>query len=251
MVRDSKNGTEGHLIRILSYNIHHGEGMDGKVDLTRLARVIRSVSPDIVSLQEVDCRKSRTGMVDQIHELAHLTGMEGTFGCAIDSQQDGRYGNAVLSRFPTQRSKNFPLPGEPRAVLAVEVTLPLMEGRPSTVVFMATHLDTQSEPRQASISLLEESLAFFPGVPTLLAGDLNAVPQSPTLMALRRNWVNVTEDQKLVTIPQRDPKQIDYILFRPAGRWRVVDAQVIDERVASDHFPLFAILELLPPKLPV
>ena len=55
-----------------------------------------ATAPDMVSLQEVDCRKSRTGKVDQLRELARLTAMQGIFGCAIDSQ----YGNAVLSRLP-------------------------------------------------------------------------------------------------------------------------------------------------------
>lgn len=241
-----KDRTERHLLRMLSYNIHHGEGMDGNVDLVRLAEVIRSVSPDLVSLQEVDCRKSRTGCIDQVQELARLTGMGGIFGCAIDSQKDGRYGNTVLSRFPAISSKNCPLPGEPRAVLAVEVDLASTNGNPSTVVFMATHLDTHPDPRQASVPLLEECLAAYPGRPALLAGDLNAVPQSPTLEALGKTWTNATEGQELVTISHRNPRQIDYILFRPAERWRVVEVQVINERVASDHCPLFVVLELLP-----
>ena len=248
-MRGTQNEAGGPLIRVLSYNIHHGEGMDGKIDLTRLANVIKSVSPDLVSLQEVDCLKPRTGTIDQLHELVHLTGMEGIFGCAIDSQQKGRYGNAVLSRFPTKSSNNDPLPGEPRAVLAVEVDLPSMSGNPSTMIFMATHFDTQAVPRQASVPLLEEGLASYPGKPALLAGDLNAVPQSPTLKALGRTWTNATEGRELVTIPHRNPKQIDYILFRPAERWSVVEAQVIDEKVASDHFPLFAVLELLPARI--
>jgi len=203
----------------------------------------------MVSLQEVDCGKPRTGEIDQVHQLAHLTEMKGTFGCAIDRQKDGRYGNAVLSRFPAKSSKNYPLPGEPRAVLAVEVDLPSINGSPSTVIFMATHLDTQPDPRQASVPLLEECLAPYPGRPALLAGDLNAIPQSPTLEALGRTWTNATEGQELVTIPHRNPRQIDYILFRPAERWSVVEAQVIDERVASDHCPLFAVLELLPARI--
>ena len=52
-------------LRVMSYNIHHGEGMDGKVDLPRLAGVIRAESPDLVSLQEVDQKTERTGKVDQ------------------------------------------------------------------------------------------------------------------------------------------------------------------------------------------
>jgi endonuclease/exonuclease/phosphatase family metal-dependent hydrolase len=35
-------------IRIMSYNIRHGEGMDGKVDLYRVADVIKSSGADII-----------------------------------------------------------------------------------------------------------------------------------------------------------------------------------------------------------
>ena len=41
-------------LRLVAYNIHHGEGMDGKLDLERIARVIAAEKPDLVALQEVD-----------------------------------------------------------------------------------------------------------------------------------------------------------------------------------------------------
>jgi hypothetical protein len=37
-------------LRVLTYNIHHGEGVDGKFDLPRIAEVIKSASPDLVAL---------------------------------------------------------------------------------------------------------------------------------------------------------------------------------------------------------
>ena len=46
--------TDETILRVLSYNIHHAAGTDGKLDLTRIANVINSVKPDVVSLQEVD-----------------------------------------------------------------------------------------------------------------------------------------------------------------------------------------------------
>ena len=70
-------------LRILSYNIHHGQGTDGIFDLERLARVISSVEPDLVALQEVDRATTRSGGVDQAAELARLTGMEAAFGKTI------------------------------------------------------------------------------------------------------------------------------------------------------------------------
>src|SRR5215510_13900586 len=76
-------------IRVLTYNIHHGEGTDGKVDLPRIANVIKSVSPDIIALQEVDQGTARAGGIDQPAELARLTGMEVVFGRNIDYQGGG------------------------------------------------------------------------------------------------------------------------------------------------------------------
>src|SRR5690606_2840765 len=71
---------EEQKITVLTYNIHHGEGMDGKLDLERIANVIRSVNPDLVALQEVDRKTQRSAGVDQAEELARLTGMRHVFG---------------------------------------------------------------------------------------------------------------------------------------------------------------------------
>jgi endonuclease/exonuclease/phosphatase family metal-dependent hydrolase len=51
---------------------------------------------------------------------------------------------------------------------------------------------------------------------------------------------------RLLTFPSGEPvKWIDYVLVRPADRWEVVEVRVIEERVASDHRPLLAVLRLL------
>lgn len=55
-------------LRVLSYNIHHGRGTDGAIDLPRLARVIRSADPDLVALQEVDEQTTRSGGGVQVVE---------------------------------------------------------------------------------------------------------------------------------------------------------------------------------------
>ena len=40
-------------IRVMTWNIHAGVGPDGRLDLDRVAAVIRRCDPDIVALQEV------------------------------------------------------------------------------------------------------------------------------------------------------------------------------------------------------
>ena len=111
-------------VRILTYNIHHAEGIDGKLDLPRIARVIESVNPDVVALQEVDRETERTGKVNQAAELGRLTGMEAVFGQAMD-YQGGGYGLAVLSRWPIIQDETYPLeaPGarEPRVLLLTRI----------------------------------------------------------------------------------------------------------------------------------
>ena len=39
--------------------------------------------------------------------------------------------------------------------------------------------------------------------------------------------------------------RIDYVLYRRRDGWRVVDVQIIDDRVASDHRPVLAVLAWL------
>ena len=53
-------------LRVASFNIHHGVGLDGKLDLDRIAEVVRSTGAEVVGLQEVDRHLSvRSGWIDQ------------------------------------------------------------------------------------------------------------------------------------------------------------------------------------------
>jgi len=226
-------------ICVLSYNIRHGEGMDGRIDLRRIAKTINSVSPDIVSLQEVDDRRERTGGVDQVAELADLTGLRAVFGPAI-IRKSGGYGNAVLSRFPVLDTQNYPIPGarEPRSILAVSVDVSLAGLEGMTATFLATHFSLHEESRLRTARFVEAIVSDFPD-PALLTGDLNARPESQTLGNLCKTWTSATEGKILITLLPK-PVQIDYILFRPAARWRVINTWVVDDRISSDHCPLAA-----------
>lgn len=234
-------------LRVLSYNIHHAEGVDGKLDLERIAGVIRAAKPDLVALQEVDRKARRTDGVDQPAELARLTGMHVAFGRNIPLE-GGEYGNAVLSRLPIKSHKNHPLPalgpGEKRGLLAVE--LELAGGTP--LLFLSTHLDHRpaEHERESSAEAINTIVAESPSKLALLAGDLNAIPTSKTLAIFKRSWT-VANAEPLATSPGVNPRrQIDYILLRPASTWKVIEVKALDEAVASDHRPLLATLELAP-----
>ncbi|MBN1672060.1 MAG: hypothetical protein JXR37_13560 [Kiritimatiellae bacterium] len=87
-------------LSLLSYNIRHGRGMDDRVDLQRIAAVIRSVQADIAALQEVDGLQPRSGGIDQAEALARATGMAAVWGPAIQHADGRKYGNVLLTRLP-------------------------------------------------------------------------------------------------------------------------------------------------------
>lgn len=232
-------------LRVLCYNIHHAEGVDGKLDVPRIARVILSVNPDLVALQEVDQNTKRTRKVDQVAELARLTKMNSAFGANIEFQ-GGKYGNAILSRFPITHHKNHHLPnvnsGEQRGMLESLIRTSAKD----TILFQVTHLDHRrpDQERLASAKFINHLIGNRDNVPAILAGDFNAVPGSRTLKEFGKLWMR-TNPEVIPTVPVTKPmRQIDYILVRPKDRWKLVNAQVLDEPVASDHRAIFAVIEL-------
>ncbi len=222
-------------LRVLSYNIHHCRGTDGRVDLPRIAAVIRGSEADIVCLQEVDDRTARTGGVDQTAELARLTGLHGEFGHQID-YQGGRYGQAILSRTPLEEPQVHVLPGDPMSETRIAFVAHTDVAGHSLVI-VGTHLHhLDPEVRLAQAEAIA-ALDLGSG-PMILGGDLNAVPESPPLAALLRIWESATPEP-LATFPAGSPsRQIDFILARPANLLEPQTARVLDEPVASDHRPL-------------
>ncbi|PQO36483.1 endonuclease/exonuclease/phosphatase family protein [Blastopirellula marina] len=234
---------EPQPLRVLSYNIHHGEGMDHKIDLPRLAGVIKSVSPDLVLLQEVDRNVKRSGEVDQIAELAKLTGMQFAFGGNL-SLGDGKYGNAILSRFPLEDVENHLLPngegGEQRGVLSAVVKLPESLGGVECRV-LAAHLDHRpgDADRLASVDAIAKWLGEEDRL-AILGGDFNATPESEVLKKFRE-WWTPAGTQETPTIPVAKPtRQIDFVGYRYGETIKVGEAVVLDEPVASDHRPILA-----------
>jgi len=230
-------------LRVLSYNIHHAAGMDGKVDLERIAGVIRAAKPDIVALQEVDRMVGRSGKVDQVAKLEELTGMRGLFSKSIPLG-GGAYGNAVLTRLPVVKHDALALPGrEPRSVLVA--TLRLEKDDPATeFAFFATHFPLQEGNRVIAAAKISEYLKSHKIGAALLAGDLNARRTRGSMLAMFRDWTDSSADAERPTIPVDKPNgQIDYILYRPAAGWKVVSVKVLDEAVASDHRPILVTLE--------
>ncbi len=239
MVGDHAATTD--TLRIVAYNIRHGEGMDERVDLTRIANLISGLAPDLVALQEVDRFVERTGYVDQPALLGKLTGMEAVFG-EFMPYQGGQYGMAILSRWPVVTSHNHRLPdgAEPRSALALRVRSP-KTGR--ELAFVGIHFYRTASERLAQAAHLAEIFASEK-IPVILAGDFNSRPDSEVLDLLAESWQFIEKGRDHFTFPSTDPdREIDFVAYRPAQEFAVLSQRLHDEPVASDHRPLF--VELL------
>ncbi len=249
----AQNKPNDHLLKILSYNIHHAAGTDGKLDLRRIAEVIRSVNPDLVSLQEVDQRVRRSNSIDQPSELGKLTGMRVLFAENIPLQ-GGSYGNSILSRLEIESKNHSFLPnhnkGEQRGLLTSTVRWQIAGKQKNILNFTATHFDHRPNDSERIASALQvNGLAIAdPDTPSIIAGDFNDVRGSNTLETLQKKWT--IAGPKLPTVPVTQPtRQIDFILYRPRNRWTVIKTEVLQESVASDHRAILSVLQLnVPPK---
>jgi len=229
--------------RVMTYNIHHGEGVDGRVDLERIAAVIRETQADLVALQEVDKGVQRTARRDLPAELAALTGMRCLFSNNFD-YQGGEYGNAVLTRFPVRRWTNTHLrmlrPDEQRGVLQAVVEV---HGR--ELLFLNTHIDYRPDDaeRLANVTQFKEILGGYTGLSALFAGDFNDRPGSRTYRAVAEMfddvWLVAGQGDGF-TIPSAKPnRRIDYLWLGKGAKLRSVRAWV-PRSEASDHLPLVA-----------
>ena len=238
------------VVRILAYNIKHGLGMDGQVDLERIASVIRALEPDVVTLQEIDSVTARTGLEDQATRLGELTGMQAMFGGFMD-YRGGRYGMAILSRYPVVEWENYRLPdgAEPRSALAARVELLRPGyGQAPQLVVVGVHLYANAEERLAQAERLVELFADEEA-PVVLAGDFNSIPDSKVIRHLEDagGWQRPAKEGQAFTFPSELPdREIDFIMFRPGNRFTVREHRVIPETLASDHRPVLLELELLP-----
>ncbi|MBA8823840.1 endonuclease/exonuclease/phosphatase family metal-dependent hydrolase [Saccharopolyspora lacisalsi] len=240
-------------VTVLSYNIHHGEGVDGTLDLGRVAEVIRDSGAGVVALQEVDRHWSaRSDFADQAQELARRLGMHHAYGANLDrdpaapGQPRRQYGTAILSRFPIVSSRNTPLPnlgGEQRGLLQARITVC---GRTASVY--STHLQHDNAAERAAQTEAVADLVGSATEPVILAGDLNARPGSPEMEPIRFSFTDtfaVAGTGDGATYPATDPSaRIDYVVTNDHVRTR--SAEVL-RSPASDHLPVRAEVALTAP----
>ncbi|MEC8987721.1 MAG: endonuclease/exonuclease/phosphatase family protein, partial [Verrucomicrobiota bacterium] len=226
-----------------------------KVDLQRIANVIRQSNADAVALQEVDKNTERTGGINMPAELARLTGMNVAFGANLDNYQGGQYGTAILSRFPIESHENHRLKqvrkGEQRGVLMA--VLKMTQGQ---LLFTCTHLDhTQDQAeRLFSETQFADIFAGHAGLPTIFCGDFNDTPDSELYKRLSKKWTDtwsIAGKGNGYTMSSANPKRrIDYIWLSGKKNFKVRWMDV-PKTEASDHLPLVAEIRFTPASRPM
>lgn len=239
-------------MRVASYNIRHGEGMDGKLDYRRIANVLEKLNPDVVAVEEVDSMTRRTDNTYSLGEIANLMRYYESYAPAID-YEGGKYGIGILSRIRPIHTSQYALPGrdEARTLLVAEF---------DNYVFACTHLSLEADERMESLKTIEEVAAKY-SKPFIIAGDWNDHPDSPFIKALKRNFQICS--LQAPSYPADKPNEcLDYIAVYKCGRevrrpgyaneeWTAyrpyvgeaafaLQARVVDEPEASDHRSIFA-----------
>ena len=206
-------------LKVLSYNLRFGE----RASLEELAAFIKEQDPDIVALQEVDCRTNRELTPHQhgkdfATELGFRTGMLAAYGKTIP-YAGGYYGIGILSKYPLAKVERIYLPKtvngkEQRAVLVA--TVEYREGQ--YITFASTHLDyTNTEERQVQVEKLNDVLTAQP-YPVIVAGDFNARPDSKEISEGMAAWETLSDGKP--TVSADAPRStIDYIFSYPKGKW--------------------------------
>jgi len=205
-------------MRLVTYNIRYGIGLDRRYDPARIADAVRGA--DLIALQEVTRNGPDNGGADMVAELCallpdyfHVFGSpyEVDMGSAVE---DGRavtrsfqFGNMVLSKTPVLSSRNLLLPRR-RSYATLDLQRGALEAMIATpfgpVRFYSVHLDhTNPEERIAQVKHLIDRVIAYPleggavtGVSELgfaepphpeefvLLGDFNMEPGSPEYFAM-------------------------------------------------------------------
>jgi len=211
--------------RVATYNIRHCRGLDGAIDVDRIARTIVATGAGFIALQEVDRHLPRSGGVDQPSLLSAATGLEFVFWPTL-RRSGGEYGVAVAAADPLE-TQYHPLPGhrDEEARAAIVATW-------AGISIVAVHLAQQKSARGPQIAAVARLAADLPW-PVVVLGDLNA-PRRELGPLIRAGF---DPGPPMRSRAVRGRPQIDYVLTGPSlstSRLWTVSAN------GSDHLPVVA-----------
>lgn len=240
-------------MKVVTFNIHHGRGLDRRVRIARVGSVLESLEADIICLQEVDAHWKRSGNIHQAEALAEQLDMDCCFGPAL-KQGRSAYGNAILSRFPLQLVEVLELPPETEGKESRNAMIVTVDNPRGLVTVLNTHLGLSRQDRRDQSRTLADWFEGwrmqYPEDAFLFCGDLNGGPRLNGSLAAIFQAMAWSSTQALpgglrATFPSFRPfRKLDYIL--ESGPLRAIGEKPYRSGLsfaASDHLPLFKELE--------
>ncbi len=229
-------------VRVVTYNIHTCVGVDRRCDPARIAAVLCEIDPDIACLQEVDARRRLVPFADQWAYLGAATGL--TVVAGDPHEQRGRFGNAILTRFPVLSARTIDLSVgdyEPRGAIDAD----LLVGE-RVLRVLATHVGLRLAERRRQVGRLLAALGETPASDrpaphaVLLMGDLNEWRGRRGCLRTLDRWLGPGVAPR--TFPSWMPVlPLDRIYaMGPAVLRDVLVYRSPLARLASDHLPLVA-----------
>lgn len=239
-------------VRVLTYNIHKCiGGLDRRCDPSRIAETIAHYAADIVLLQEAQRPHDDGAAGDQVEYLAQTLGYRHVAYFPNVARRRGRYGNAVLSRFPITRVNHIDLTlplKKRRSVVHARIRLRFPSGHARTLNVYNLHLGLSGIERRFQLKRFLSSHPFahlHARAPLVVGGDFNDVWGSLGKRVLEPAGFRGAP-QRLFTFPAFAPlRALDAFYVRGDVRISHVQrAHAGVARRASDHLPLIADLSL-------
>ncbi|MDE2992133.1 MAG: endonuclease/exonuclease/phosphatase family protein [Chloroflexota bacterium] len=220
---------ESDGLRVVTYNIRQGFGVEGRFDLEAVAQTLENDAADVIALQEVGRGWVISGAADTLTWLSQRLDMPYVYGAGAGDL----WGNAVLTRLPVQSTvHHFDNPGRiPRGALELAI-----DAHGMTYTLINTHLDHDDDGGPTREDQARSLLDIWGGRShTLLVGDLNAEADARSMqLAFRAGFLDPDAGGP-PTFPA-DAERIDYVLHTP-------DLSVVEVRrpitAASDHEPVW------------
>ena len=241
----AEESKRSRTVRVCTYNIHRGRGLDGRTRLERIAGVLAAVDADIVALQEViGASPLKAG---QAAELGAALGM-GWVMAPTRHLRTALFGNVVLTRFPVRHHVQHDLTWktcEHRGVQRVDVAL-----EDDTLHFYNVHLGTSLLERRSQAAKLATLVHDRRVVgPKIVLGDFNEWARGIAKDVLAERLQSIDLSKHLTrarTYPGFFPiLHLDHIYYE--GKVEVLKVMVPKDRMAkmaSDHLPLVADLRI-------
>jgi endonuclease/exonuclease/phosphatase family metal-dependent hydrolase len=257
-------------LKVMTFNIHHGEGTDNRFDLPGIAAIIRESGADIVGLQEVDQRTTRSGRVDQLNVIAEHLGFYYAFGPHFP-YMGGNYGLGVLSRYPIVTYRVYPLPTAP-GVEAKSLLQATVDINGTLIDVFVIHFEVRNEAVRQAQADEASAIAARSQLPAVFMGDFNALPNSSFLHPLRYWMLDTYVSARFLAqaaLMEKDPPEesmyaaggATWPAEAPVNRadmiwatahWKPAQGHPVRTMASerSDHMAVVATLELLPEPLP-